>query len=65
MSCTSNSCILTSYIFQYSWDKEAARKIENCYAYVLSYFSDTFEAFVADNGASPMGIDYVKEAVST
>ncbi|KAG2582268.1 (-)-germacrene D synthase-like isoform X2 [Panicum virgatum] len=46
-----------------SWDEEAARKIGNCYAYVLSYFSDTYEAFVADNGASLMGIDYVKEAM--
>ncbi|WVZ64267.1 hypothetical protein U9M48_013815, partial [Paspalum notatum var. saurae] len=46
-----------------SWNEEAADQIGKCYGYVLSRISKTFEEFVNDAGASPVGINYLKESV--
>ncbi|OEL12694.1 (-)-germacrene D synthase [Dichanthelium oligosanthes] len=48
-----------------SWDQEAARKIGKGYAYVMSHLSKTLEEFVAEDGASPVGIDCLKESVKS
>ncbi|KAG8082032.1 hypothetical protein GUJ93_ZPchr0014g46986 [Zizania palustris] len=43
-----------------SWDEEAAKKIGDCFGYLMSLLSKTLDEFVAD-GASPLGIECTKQ----
>ncbi|KAL5216895.1 hypothetical protein ABZP36_008296 [Zizania latifolia] len=45
-----------------SWDQEAAKKIGDCFAYVMSLLSKTLDEFVA-GGASPLGIECTKQFI--
>ncbi|KAF8765303.1 hypothetical protein HU200_008676 [Digitaria exilis] len=46
-----------------SWDEGAAKQIGNYYAYVMSIISKTLDEFIADDGASQVGINCFKETM--
>ncbi|KAJ1261737.1 hypothetical protein BS78_09G054100 [Paspalum vaginatum] len=46
-----------------SWDQEAAKKIGDCYWYTIFHISKCLEEFVAEDGASPVGVDCFKETL--